>query len=223
MNRYILSALLAFPLFSSQAFADIAMTAREVGSDVVLSFSGSVNTAAFSNMAAPRDASGIIYPINSFVEFGPANSGTATSGLQYYLGSVTSGPDPRLGPGTPNRPTETSGNFFSVHNSVVALPAGYSSGSQISGSMTFANQTIAGLGIDSSSAPFTWTLENGESVVLSLLAPTAGDSGVTAAMIQQKIKRAKKQLKRALKSGKRAKAKKLRKKLKKLKRSLKGL
>jgi len=214
----ILAVLSSISLSAQRSYADIAITAQEVGSDVVFSYSGSIDlTGLFlSGQASSR---GALYPVNSFIEFGP-NSEVADATFS-FTGTVSSAP-PNIGTGSFSRPTSSTGSYFSINNNSFKVPLNYVSGSQISGSITLAGKSLAGLGVDSSNGTYTWGLPSSQEVTLSFLDAVAGTSGAKA-ILQKKIKKLKKQIKRAKKKKKVALLKKLKKKQKKFKKKLKAL
>jgi len=140
------TALLAMP-----ASGSLVITATESGSNVVFSFTGSVN---LTGAPAPVTA-GFAQFINPGV---PALSfQSASSQHEYQLpGKIWAA----FGTGGSASPTSGSGDILyltgSGGNGLIGLSTGYSSGDTISGSMTFASTDFTTLGI--TPGTYTWDL-----------------------------------------------------------------
>lgn len=226
MNRphLFVSILVVFATISlstQRSHADIAMTAREVGDNVVFSFSGSIDLTGLGILLTSTSR-GSVYPINSFIEFGPGAQVTDATNL--FTSSVATSPE-NIGTGSFQAATSSTGSYFSVNKNSFKVPLGYVSGSQISGSVTFIGKSLADLGVESSDTP-TWELTNGQQITLSFLdavaAPAMGDSKVKTAL-EKKVKKLNRQIKKAQKKKQIASLKKFKKQLKALKAKLRAL
>jgi hypothetical protein len=142
---------LAMSLMAGRSHADMMFTLVEVGPDVVLSGSGSINTSVltpvgqwFSDPAAaisPSDAH-----IISGVGFDLGNR------YNLFQGAVV------FGPGLAAVASSFSGDALDLNGEgeFIGLPPGYVSGSAITTTMTFASRTLANLG--ATPGTYTWTI-----------------------------------------------------------------
>lgn len=198
---------------------DIAMNVREVGSDVVFSYSGSINLTGIGSPTT-LGARGLVYPVNALVKFG--GPVTVENTVAVYTTAVANQaedvPD-NIGTGGAKFPNSFQGSYFSINRSAVEVPLSYVSGSLITGSMTFNKTTLAGLGLNTTNAPYEWVLANGQKVTLTVLDAVAG----SRAELRKELKKVQKKLRNARKSGNAALVKKLLKKLKAVKADLKAL
>ncbi|MGE9266677.1 MAG: hypothetical protein ACQKBY_01170 [Verrucomicrobiales bacterium] len=137
------SVILATLLTLASASASILVTWEQVGSDVVISYSGSISLTGYAdsdNIPAGSDQVGF-----SDQSFTVARG----AGDAYLDGSVSSSGTGlntfNTGPfGLPLNVSIASGSdFFGFTNAGVFLPAGYTSDAPLSGSVTLANRTLA--------------------------------------------------------------------------------
>lgn len=212
--------LMILALSATHSRADIAITARETGSDVVFSFSGSIDLTGLGE-SQPTSARGAVYPVNAYVEFGPLTAIPESNSL--YLNSiVTADSVTSLGTGGYELATSASGSYFSVNNNSIKLPLDYASGTEISGSMTFEGKSLSDLQITQTDSPVVWMMTNGQKITFSTL-DAGGDNGAEKAELEKKIKKLKKEIKAAKAKGQKARVKKLTKKLRWLKSKLEKL
>jgi hypothetical protein len=125
---------------TSSANAALVVSFIQVGNNVVETGSGTVDTAGLSGSPAGLLA-GAVRGSDATAEIGPASTGT-------FFGSL-SGPT-SFGPGsTFFSATTGTGDIFGVQggSSLLFLPAGYMSGTLLSGTASFNNQTFSSLGI----------------------------------------------------------------------------
>lgn len=195
-------AVLAMACTTPRAFSDIAMTAQEVGKDVVFKYSGSIDLTGLT-AGATMQVKGIVYPVNVLVEFGP-NASVLNAADTYDAISTHPG---TLGSDVPKFPNSFSGSYFSVGLTLIKVPAGYAGG-QIAGTMTFDRTSISGMGINPSGAPYLWTLDNGQKVTLSLLPKVPGNDAKIRTLTK-KVKALKRQIAVAKRSKNPAKVRKL--------------
>ncbi len=144
------------------AYGNIAISIEEVGDNLVVSYSGTLNTTEFSAFTAGNSSSQMLSS-SGFLRF--------TGGGDYNL--------------TVNNPWETapaefgssdsiitadsvSGDNFSVSSSWISYGTSYTSGSIMSGTMTFLNERLSSFGI-SSDFLTTGTLISGDTVTVQAI------------------------------------------------------
>jgi hypothetical protein len=131
---------------SAPARAALIITAEEVGSDVVFTYSGSIDLTG-APVPTVSGAGAFINPSVPALSFRTYASGAADG---YLLPS----PPPAFaafGAGGANTPDSQSGDILRISGSgsghEINLPSGYTSGSALSGSMTFNSDSFATLGL----------------------------------------------------------------------------
>jgi hypothetical protein len=150
------------------AEAGAIITITQSGSDVVATGSGTINTAALV-FQGPVFFPGTGFPSDPLVLLGP----TMSTNL-IILWTVTSGPS-TLGPGGLTDATSGSGsNFGTFEKTFIGLPGGYVSGSSLSATDTWANQTFATLGL----TPGTYTWSWGSGATADTLVVQVGSASV---------------------------------------------
>jgi hypothetical protein len=131
----------------------LIVTISEVGSDVIMSGSGSLNLTGLieGSVQAGWGINGTlgtwaIGPSSSF--FGRKYQGNA---FNTYPASFGSGY---------TAPTSFTGDAFGIQNGSlgkdIIVPIGYTSGSPLSGTVTFANKTISGMGLTPGTYLYSW-------------------------------------------------------------------
>lgn len=145
MNRSIIVLLACLSVTQLNAVAVI--TIAEVGADVVMTGSGTINTAGLGP-GSGVNRGGAIAPIIGRVLLG-------SSSLDAVIEYDISGPTP-LGTGGISSPDSSSGDKFGVASRSLTLPQSYVSGTALSGTSTFLNTSIADLGFSADSFEFTW-------------------------------------------------------------------
>lgn len=147
----------SYGLGSGTPVSGFTITIDEVGNDVVLQFEGSLNTNDLTLYSTGETlyGSGLGIPSATFISGG--NGGT----YDLYDG-IDIAPE-NLGTGSGMPPTSSTGSVFGVVTlsspldpRKLLVPSGYTSGSQISGSMTFANTTLAALGLVDGTYTYSW-------------------------------------------------------------------
>lgn len=213
-------ALLAATLLSvGTSRGDVAITAREVGKDVVFSYTGSID---LTGLGASSSASvrGIVYPVNALVEFaGPTMINNAAVFYNGLIANQAEDVPDNIGTGGARIVTRFKGSYFAVNRSGIEVPVGYVSGRAISGSMTFAGTKLATMGVNTGNAPYEWLLGNGQKVTLTFLAPIAA----SAEDLNKELKQLKKKLRAAKQNGKAALVRKFLKQIKAVKADLKAI
>jgi PEP-CTERM motif len=142
-------AIIGCGLFAAPAQAAMIMTLEEVGSDVVATGNGTIDTAGllflFQGFAGPfmDPEFGVIYAASSF-DLGDA-----------YLG--VTGPT-SFGPGSEIFGDSGSGDRVGIDGTAgtLVVPLGYTSGDPLSNSATWLNQSFSSLGVTPGTYVWTW-------------------------------------------------------------------
>ncbi len=146
------SLLLAFPLVSRAAFT---VYVYQSGADVVASYSGALNLAGLVNAGNGGCGGGIgaVQGNSGIVCVGTGNALTRYTGLT--SGAFT------LGGGAAFLASSSSGSPIIINSNIdVRLPNGYVSGNTITGTSTFAGNTLAGLGLTVGNRVVTWASDS---------------------------------------------------------------
>ena len=164
-----LLVLLTVAAISPQtARAGFVFTLEEVNGDVVLSGFGAVDTTLMSVLTDDVSSSTVLIP-DEYLLVGPDSDSFAI----YQVGVVSGSTN--IGPGTDTTFSSLgTGDKFGIdfRNSgfiSLAVPVGYQNNTDIAGTATFANTTIAAMGVET--GVYTWTWELGgetDSVVLQV-------------------------------------------------------
>jgi hypothetical protein len=143
------AALLGFAALLTSAKAAVVIDITQVGSDVVATGSGTIDTTDLTFVMANGGAA--VAGNSAVILFGSISAVDQDG----YVG-VTPGPQ-AFGSGGLISPSSTSGSDFGINGRVnaLAVPVGYS-GSALSGSDTFDNQTLASLGLTPGTYTYTW-------------------------------------------------------------------
>jgi PEP-CTERM motif len=152
IHRIAFALAAALALCVVPARAGFIITIDQVGPDVVATGSGSLNLTGLTFNGTVDSAPGVT-PIFANITFG---EGLISTGDDY---GPLMGPS-SFGPGIGDIPTSFSGDTFGVVNGIgnVRVPDGYTSGTPLSGTDTFANLTISSLGL--TPGTYTYTLPN---------------------------------------------------------------
>jgi hypothetical protein len=135
----------------------MVVTMSEVGSNVVMSASGTVDLSGLTLVNpsfGPIGGGGLGISNATFI---CGNNGSYAS---TYSG-FTSVPS-NFGSGSGAAPSSASGNYFGVITAgqppyLLAVPTGYTSGTNISSSQTFTGQTFSSLGLTPGTYTYTWS------------------------------------------------------------------
>jgi len=128
-----------------------SLTINQVGADVVVTFSGAINTTGLTLNNNPGYVGNLINPSIAVTRVGLG------TGCDEYDG--VNGPGSwGSGSGTPI--TSHSGDFFGISGSgnYICVTYGYNSGAPINGIATYASTTLANLGL--TAGIYTYTLPN---------------------------------------------------------------
>ena len=169
---------LLFFLLCTGLNAAITITFDQIGNDVVSYYSGTLDT----NDPNIFDYTALVSAFNfnpSSGHYANQPSGWRTPTGSYVVDNSSSNSPfydgPRLGSGRgfgsggQTNPTETSGDAFGIFQNSLVLPDDWTSGSNISGQMTWANTSLESLGIDTSQV-HTWTLRGtGDTITMSVV------------------------------------------------------
>lgn len=158
-----LLALVTFGMANS-AQAAFTLTIAEVGDDVTITGSGSLDLDDLSAFASSASDGIYINPASGIV-----SAGTDGFDATLYLG--VTGPA-SLGPGSSNVFAELfSGDYFIVGGSfgAIGVNSNYISGTFFTNSATFENQSLSTLGLTPGTYVYTWgTGENADSVTVNV-------------------------------------------------------
>ena len=147
MKRTLL-ALAASCALLHGANASLVFSIQQDGENVTMTGIGSINLDALST-SSPSAAYSIIRANDSLL-----GVGIVDGNLQHYT-SIT-GPG-SIGPGSSLYFADsTSGDNVMMNNNSVSVPIGYTSGTELSGTATFNNNTIAGMGLTEGTYTYTW-------------------------------------------------------------------
>jgi len=145
-----LALLLASPPPPTQA---LTVTMLEVGNDVVMSGSGSLNLSALNGPIEDFSPGPFVYPSASSFLLG------SLSGIDVYFGDITFpaefGPGSGVigdGSGEPFGPVQ----FVFGFGQEIWVPGGYLSGAPLNASAIFEGETLASLGIIPGTYTWTW-------------------------------------------------------------------
>jgi hypothetical protein len=160
--------LLVSGLVASPVQAGYVVTLKEVGNDVVATGSGPIDLTglSFDNVFSAQAG---ISPINGAIITGPA-SATSFDAYTAFLGIT--GPT-TFGSGGTTLADSGSGDIVGINGSskVLGVPLGYVSGSPLSDTSTYLNQTFSSLGVIPGT--YEWTWGTGPNQNFTLIIPTA--------------------------------------------------
>ncbi len=142
-----IAALAGLALTAPPAHAGFIATVQQVGSNVVISGSGTINTSALLSSGFGVSSAGV-FPVPGIISF-------SGGGIAFFFGFT--GPF-GFGTGSSVGASSSIGDAVGLDGSTAGLwvPAAYASGSPLSTSDTFDNTTIAGLGITPGTYIWTW-------------------------------------------------------------------
>ncbi len=201
---------------------DLYIWAEENGNNVVFYFEGSIDTTGFPT-AEPVSLNGFVSPQSGGFSFGSVGS----SSFSEFSGVIPNGSTRTFGTGGYNVANSTTGDILAASTvDDLLLPAGYVSGTEISGSMTYNATDLATMGVDTTPDSYDTTVGDNTIHMFSkpLVLPPANEKAFENASeksaLFRGIKGLQKKARKLKKKGKKAKAKKLLKKAKKLKKKL---
>jgi hypothetical protein len=138
---------------------DFNVTITQVGPDVVWSGSGSFNLNSLTLVGSQTITSG--FQANNAIWIAGASTTPPGPTGQKYGGASLTYPTSFLSGTQTGGPSATTGSMFGVltegvSGRTITVPDGYVSGTTISGSTTYANQTIAGMGLSGGTYVWAW-------------------------------------------------------------------
>jgi hypothetical protein len=157
LSNFAVAAALGLTIFGAQARAEgadsgIVIDITQVGDNVVATYSGSVDLSGLTLLGTAAPGGGII-PDLALVIFGAGGDVDEYGGL--------SGPK-SFGTGGTTYVSSQSGDSFGLDGGadpstgLLYVPEGYTSGTLLSGSATYDNQTFASLGLKPGNYVYTW-------------------------------------------------------------------
>lgn len=164
--KAILAVTLA--IFGIQAHAVYNITATQVGGNVVISGSGSIDTTGMTqtptSIPIPCNVGGTGTMGDNSLCLGPV-------GPRIKIDTILTPPFNQLTGGVYTDSDLATGDPLIITDDSIYLPTGFVSGISFSNSATFNNKTIASLGLTPGSQ--TFTLTSGDTIVFTVLTPPA--------------------------------------------------
>jgi PEP-CTERM motif len=173
-SRAITICAAATVLLSAPAYADVfTATFAQVGSNVVVTGSGSIDVSGlvFVEKSPIGNGVGPTPPVLTMGLVVGNSNGVSFSASSDFYSATFSGPD-NFGQGKGGIATSGTGNEVGLVNdpqdglSYFIVPANYQSGDPLSDSLTFANTTLAGLGL--APGTYTYTFGTNDSFVIDI-------------------------------------------------------
>ena len=172
---------------------EVVITFEESGNDVLSTYSGTLNTdddnindiSELSRFASKFNPSLGYYanpPGGWRTAAGSYVIDASNSNSPFYDGPRGGSSGRGFGLGTGIAPTSISGDPFGLYQNSLVLPDGWTSGSQISGQMTWENTTLENLGYDSSQ-DHVWTLRGTEDTITMIVVPEPATYGLILGFI----------------------------------------
>ncbi|MEM1412826.1 MAG: hypothetical protein AAGH19_10760 [Pseudomonadota bacterium] len=166
-------------LLSSTARAALTITIEESGDDVVVSYSGSINTGALiigePVDLGPGETARLIEPPFGLVANVDPTAGTPT----FFTAPLSDGADTRFGNGSDTSADSATGDNFLVAfeidaaNTVTFVLDSAYRGGPLSGSLTFTNESLCNLGADVGTYTAEFGLDNTfDTVTIEVIAPS---------------------------------------------------
>ncbi len=135
-------------------------TITEVGSNVVMSGTGTFNINDLTSTFNFGGTQSLITP-----NVGQLTIGAAASNITQYSGATLSGPL-NFGSGGSSTADSGTGGMFGVSPlagvRTILIPTGYVSGTNISGTATYLNETLSSLGLTTGTYSWTWGTGNNQ-------------------------------------------------------------
>lgn len=168
--------LTSFVLSAGTAQAVVRLQVQQVGSNVVITGSGSANTLGLTPQAPNLDLTNVLTDNQIFAGPDAFGNGSGAGGDGSVWSSITGPTAFGNDPAVSALPSSGSGDLFGIIADFVTpspqliLPLSYTSGSPLNGTTTFLNQTLTSLGLTPGSS-FTWSWGSGgtaDSLVLEV-------------------------------------------------------
>ena len=192
MFKYYLGCLFA-TLITVSLSGEVVITFEESGNDVVSTYSGTLDTddpnindiSELSRFASKFNPSLGYYanpPGGWRTAAGSYVVDASNSNSPFYDGPREGSSGRGFGLGTETAPTSISGDPFGLYQNSLVLPEGWTSGSQISGQMTWENTTLNNLGYDSSQ-DHIWILRGTNDTITMTVVPEPATYGLLLGFI----------------------------------------
>lgn len=155
-------SLIAAVAGMSSANASVSIFLVEQGSDVLLVGNGSLDLTGLAT------AGSAVTDAGTDPQDGQLQAGASPNSLlpvDFYLGGPTYAAPANYGTGLNTTPTAGVGDRFTLSPTLIGVPSGYTSGSTLSFSNTFAGQTLATLGANPGT--YTWSWGSASSLIAS--------------------------------------------------------
>lgn len=171
--------LIGFIVMATSLQAAISITFQEIAGDVVSTFSGTLNTDDPDIYDFSQIVSGGLFAPESGAYVSFASSWRTPTGSYVIDNSSSNSPfyeGPRegsgrgYGTGTQATPTSVTGDAFGMYQNSLILPGDWTSGSSVSGTMTWENTTLSALGYDSTQ-DHVWTLRGTSDTITMTVVP----------------------------------------------------
>jgi hypothetical protein len=167
----VAAVLLGSGLSAPAQTSSYLVTLRQVGSNVVATGSGTINTSALSPSGRLNFSGSQISPQIASIATGP----TLTATLDDYTGfrgptNFGTGADVLASSGSGDL-VDMDGLGSSLVGGILGVPDGYVSGTPLSGSSTYDNTTLKKLRV--TPGTYEWTWGTGNSFTLDIVPPTA--------------------------------------------------
>ena len=180
-------------LFTMNLCGEVVITFEESGNDVVSTYSGTLDTddpnindiSELSRFASKFNPSLGYYanpPGGWRTAAGSYVVDASNSNSPFYDGPREGSSGRGFGLGTETAPTSVSGDPFGLYQNSLVLPEGWTSGSQVSGQMTWENTTLGNLGYDSSQ-DHVWTLRGTNDTITMIVVPEPATYGLILGLL----------------------------------------
>jgi hypothetical protein len=151
LTSKIAPLILAVLVAGTEARGNIMITIEQSGSNVVETGTGSVSTTGLTYFKSLEWVAQIYSPAAIAI----VGNGSQVSDDTYFGVNGPANFGSNAGPGV--QPTTGSGSTFGIYGQTeIALPSGYESGTQLSGSSTFDDTDFTKLGLTAGTYTYTW-------------------------------------------------------------------
>ena len=165
-STLIAATFLALGAATDTSHAAIVIDISQVGSDVYMVYTGSINLTDLTLNGSQSDANTGFVPTIPFIELGAFNVS-----LDRYSGTVTGDGGFGTGGSFYSTPTATGDHLtFQGDGNDFRVPAGYVSGSPLSGDATYVGQTLSSFGLIEGVYTYQWgSGANQDSVTINIV------------------------------------------------------
>lgn len=162
LTSILASLILAVLVAGREARADILITIEQSGNNVVETGSGAANTTGLT-LEFTVGQGALIIPGLAIAVVGEVDSAAT-------IFSGATGPASFGTSSNPVDPTSGTGDTFGIegNSGVLALPAGYVSGTQLSGSTTFAGTNFTQMALTAGTYTYTWGTGSDQSLTVQI-------------------------------------------------------